>query len=122
MALYWISVKNQETLLKELTKFEEVLLVVIWRLKGEAYGVKIRRYIGEHLKKDVTYGNLYSVLDQLSRKGYVDKQLGEATPQRRGRRKIYYSITGDGLQALKSAWEMNEILWAGLDDLAFEKN
>lgn len=107
--------------MKELTKFEEVLLVVIWRLKEDAYGVKIRRYIGEHLKKDYTYGNLYSALDQLSRKGYVEKRLGETTPQRRGRRKIYYNITGDGLQALKAAWQMNETLWAGLDRLAFEE-
>jgi len=108
--------------LKELTKFEEVLLVVIWRLKEEAYGVKIRRYIGEHLEKDYTFGNLYSALDQLSRKGYVDKRLGESTPQRRGRRKIYYTVTGEGLQALKAAWQMNEVLWAGLDRLAFEEN
>jgi len=108
--------------LKELTKFEEVLLVVIWRLKDEAYGVKIRRFIAEHLKKDVTYGNLYSALDQLARKGYVDKQLGEPTPQRRGRRKIYYSVTGGGLQALKAAWEMNETLWAGLNSLIFEES
>lgn len=107
--------------MKELTKFEEILLVVIWRLKDDAYGVKIRQYIVKYLKKDYTYGNLYSALDQLARKGYVNKRLGEPTPQRRGRRKIHYTVTTEGLEALNEAREMNETLWAGLSRLAFEK-
>jgi len=107
--------------LKELTKFEEILLVVIWRLQDDAYGVKIRQYIVKHLKKDYTYGNLYSALDQLARKGYVEKRLGESTKQRRGRRKIYYTISSEGSQALEVAREMNETLWEGLTRLAFER-
>lgn len=107
--------------MKEITKFEEILLVVIWRLKNEAYGVKMRRFISEELKRDVTYGNLYSALDQLTKKGFVHKNLGEPTPNRRGRRKIYYLVTEDGKAALQSARELNEVLWEGIPEYAFLK-
>ena len=57
--------------MNELTKIEEMLLIGIWRLKEDAYGYKIRKYISEIIQKDFTYGNLYSALGQLVKKGYV---------------------------------------------------
>ena len=106
--------------MKELSKTEETLLLAIWRLKDDAYGVKIRQHVSVVIKKEFTYGNLYSVLDQLTKKRYVTKTLGELTPERRGRRKIYYSVTSDGLIALKSAREMHDLMWADIPKEAFE--
>lgn len=100
--------------MKELTKFEEIILVTIFKISQNAYGVKIRQHIIENLKKDITYGNLYSALDQLTQKGYVTKEMGEPTPNRRGRRKIYYQITNQGTRALQHARDLNQSLWAGL--------
>jgi len=109
-----------EISMPELTKTEEILLLSIWRLKDNAYGVKIRQYISNDLKKEFTYGNLYSALNQLVQKKYVTKTLGETIPERRGRRRIYYAVTGEGIKALKTARKMNEILWAGIPKYAFE--
>lgn len=107
--------------MKDLTKTEEILLLAIWRLKNEAYGVKIRKHVSQLIGKDFTYGNLYSILHQLTVKKYVTKTMGEPTPARRGRRKIYYEVTKSGLEALKAAMDLNDKLWAGISRLAFER-
>lgn len=106
--------------MSDITKIEEILLLAIWKLKDEAYGVKIRQHVSEVIKKEFTYGNLYSALGQLSRKKYVRKVTGAPTPNRRGRSKIFYSVTDDGLKAIKEAYEMNTALWAGIDKVIFE--
>lgn len=104
----------------ELTKIEEILLISIWQLKDEAYGVQIRKHVSEVIKKEFTYGNLYSALNQLVKKKYVHKTPGEIVPERRGRRRIYYTVTPDGLKALRSAHEMQRSLWGQIPDYAFE--
>jgi DNA-binding PadR family transcriptional regulator len=108
--------------MKDLTKIEEILLLSIWRLEDEAYGFKIRHHISKITGKDFTYGNLYSALSQLTKKKYVNKRPGESTPARRGRIRMYYTLSSEGLKALKSAHEMNQKLWAGVPEYAFDLN
>ena len=104
--------------MKELTKIEEILLLAIWRLKEDAYGVKIRQYVSQIIGKEFTYGNLYSALSQLAKKKYVKKTLGEPTPDRRGRRKIFYTVSTAGMKALKAARDMNQKMWEGISEFA----
>ena len=106
--------------MKELTKIEEILLLSIWRLKDGAYGVKIRQFVSQIIGKEFTYGNLYSALNQLSKKKYVKKALGESTHDRRGRQRIYYSVSAEGMKALKAAREMNQKMWGDITDYAFD--
>lgn len=106
--------------MKELTKIEEILLLAIWRLKEDAYGVKIRQYVSQIIGKEFTYGNLYSALSQLAKKKYVTKNLGDPTPDRRGRRKVYYTISLSGLKALKEARRMNQRMWEDIAEYAFD--
>jgi DNA-binding PadR family transcriptional regulator len=107
--------------MKELTKIEEILLVAIWRLDEQAYGVKIRQHVSGVLGKEFTYGNLYSALHQLTAKKYVVKTLGESVPSRRGRRRIFYSVSPGGLEALQNARDMNDKLWTGISRFAFDR-
>ncbi len=106
--------------MKDLTRIEEILLLSIWRLEDEAYGFKIRRHVSGIIGKDFTYGNLYSALNQLTKKKYVYKRPGETTPARRGRIRMYYTLSPEGLKALKSAHEMNLKLWADVSVYAFD--
>ncbi len=106
--------------MKELTKVEEILLLAIWRLKDEAYGVKIRRSVSQIIGKEFTYGNLYSALSQMAKKKYVQKTLGDPTPDRRGRRKIFYTLSPSGVKALKAARQMNQKMWEDIPDYAFD--
>ncbi len=102
-----------------LTKIEEILLLTIWRLGDDAYGVRIRQHVSQVLDKTFTYGNLYSALNQLVKKGYVQKWSGEKTSERMGRPRIYYTISSEGFKALRAAQEMNAMLWSDVPACAF---
>jgi DNA-binding PadR family transcriptional regulator len=106
--------------MKDLTKIEEILLLSIWELKDKAYGFKIRHHVSNIIDKDFTYGNLYSALDRLTRKKYVLKRPGESTSQRRGKTRMYYTLSSAGIDALKAACVLNQKLWAGLKPCSFE--
>jgi len=106
--------------MKELTKIEEILLITIWKLGDEAYGYKIRHQVKRIIKKDFTYGNLYSALSQLSKKKYVTKRPGETVPSRRGKIRIYYKVSSAGREALKAALKMKQTLWDGVTRYALE--
>jgi PadR family transcriptional regulator PadR len=107
--------------MKDLTKIEEILLVAIWHLKENAYGVKIRQYVSAVIGRDLTYGHLYSALNQLAAKEYVEKSEGKSVAQRLGRPRIYYSITPEGLEALIAAASTNERIWSGISKYALER-
>ncbi len=104
----------------DLTPKETVVLVAVLRLKKNAYGVAIREEMTRITKTTVTYGTLYSYLDQLFRKGYLAKSYGEPTLERGGRRKIYHRLTPRGRQALREAFEFQKTLVAKLGNMAVE--
>lgn len=107
--------------MKEPTKIEEILLVAIWHLGDKAYGVKIRQHVSEIIGRELTYGHLYSALNQMVVKKYVTKLAKKAATQRLGRPRIYYSLTGEGVAALRAAMKMNEKLWSGISRYSLEK-
>jgi len=103
-----------------LTKVEELVLMAIWQLEHHAYGYNIRKHILTDFKKEFSIGNLYSVLNQLDRKGYVSKSEGEPNERRRGKPKIYYHVAQEGLQALKAARKAYNLIWKGIPVRAFK--
>ena len=106
--------------MKDLTKIEEILLLSIWELKDKAYGFKIRHHVSDIIGKDFTFGNLYSAINRLARKKYVLKRPGESTPQRRGKARMYYTVSSAGIEALKAACAMNQKLWGDLKPHSFD--
>ena len=97
--------------MKELTKIEEILLWAIAELEDEAYGFQIRRHVSARLRLDYTYGNLYSALARLDEKGYVFKRTAETAPGRRGKPRVYYTLSADGRRALHEAYRLNQAMW-----------
>jgi len=97
--------------MKELTKIEEILLWAIAELEDDAYGFQIRRHVSAKLGLDYTYGNLYSALGRLDEKGYVFKRPAESAPARRGKARVYYTLSKDGRQALREAYHLNRAMW-----------
>ncbi len=104
-----------------LSKTDEIILLTIHRLDNDAYGVTIRRAMEETTGKIFGYGTLYSALEQLQKRGYVQKRAGEPTKERGGRRKYYYQITKQGAEALRSANKMRSTLWEGISDSVLDK-
>jgi len=100
--------------MKQITILEEIILTTILRLKEEAYGVAIRQKVADLINKDLLYGTLYNTLDQLFRKGYVNKALGKPSPERGGRGKIFYSLTPKGTKALQESRDLHKKLWKDL--------
>lgn len=103
---------------QSLGDFEQVMLLAILRLKEEgAYGVAIRREIRRHTQRDPTPGAIYTTLDRLEGKGMVTSEVGEATPERGGRAKRYYTVTKAGRDALQRVQREYRNLLKGLDFL-----
>ena len=97
--------------MEDLTVYESIFLMVILRLKDNAYGVTIREEASKIKGRTLSYGTIYSYLDQLSRKGYVIKNIGNPTGERGGRRKIFYQVSSEGLEALKAAYDFQNTIW-----------
>lgn len=107
--------------MKDLTISQLVLLLSIWRLGANAYGVTIRKNLVDLIGKKYPFGTLYSLLDQLYKKGYVEKQIGPPTNKRGGRRTILYSLSPEGQNALKAARKLQKIIWDGISEAAFDR-
>ena len=103
-----------------LSRKEEMLMLIIWRLSENAYGVPIRDEIIKVSKKYWSIGAVYDVLDRLYRKGYVNRFMGDSMKERGGRRKRLYQITREGFDALQEVHHVHDVIWSNLPKLKFE--
>jgi len=107
--------------MKELSKLEELIMIAIWQLKDEAYGVNIKKVVKELSDKEYFYNTLYTTFDQLTRKGYISKHFGPPTATRGGKRKVYFRFTEDGMTVLKAAYERQNRIWRNITIESFSK-
>jgi DNA-binding PadR family transcriptional regulator len=98
--------------------FENLLLLAILRLGDRAYGVTIRLELLDAAGRDVAVGAIYTGLDRLQQKGFVESWNGEPTSERGGRAKKFYRVTPAGKQALKETHRALQKLAAGLKELS----
>ena len=94
-----------------LTKFEELVLLTVLRLKENAYGRAIYEEILKVTGKKMSVGNIYFPLERLTEKGYLHAFKGEPTPKRGGMGKRYYRITDTGIALLKETYKVNNYIW-----------
>jgi len=97
--------------MKYLTLTEEMVLLAVWKLKDNAYGVTIRKHLSKATKRIFPYGTLYSTLAKLVRMRCLVKIVSDPTPERGGRSKNYYRITDEGIEALRNSIELKNSLW-----------
>ena len=110
--------------MKYLTVNEQVLLIAILKLKDNAYPVTIRAEYIKMTKKSIVYGALYNSLEYLRKKGFVISRWGQPTPEKGGKRKVFFFLTEDGMQALQHTREFQQSIWNGVGDavLGVKKN
>lgn len=94
-----------------LGEFEEIVMLTVALLDGEAYGVAIIEEMESRLNRSVSIGALQTVLRRLEDKGYLSSKLGEATKIRGGKRKRYYQVTNMGMQIIRENKEQRLGLW-----------
>ena len=97
-----------------LTDFEIMILLAILRIGDEAYGVPIAREIETTTGRGVQLPAIYAALDRLEGQGLLESRLGEATAQRGGRAKKYFSLTATGLGSVRDTRKALTALWARL--------
>ena len=101
-----------------LGEFEELVLLTIGVLKDEAYGVAIKLDIKERTGRNPSIGALHSALSRLEKKSFLTSHMEEATKDRRGRRKKFYTLTSFGVKTLKKIYEMRAEMVKGISQLA----
>lgn len=83
-----------------LGEFEEIVLLTVVLLEGNAYGVALTHEIIEQTGRSVRLNQVHAALHRLEEKSMVVSQMGEATAERGGRRKRLFTITAFGEQTL----------------------
>ena len=106
--------------MRHLSRKEEMLMMIIWKLGENAYGVPIRDEVIKISKKYWSIGAIYDVLDRLTRDGYVSRYMGDSMKERGGRRKRIYKITKSGYEALQELNRVHDLIWTNLPKLEFD--
>ncbi|WP_031527801.1 PadR family transcriptional regulator [Dyadobacter crusticola] len=101
-----------------LGEFEELVLLMIAILDGQAYGVTVSQEIEQHTGRVVTLGAIHNTLIRLEEKGFVRSELGGATTERGGRRKRLFKVTALGAAALRDIQDLRSKLWQMMPDNA----
>ena len=100
-----------------LTDFELMILLAILRVGDEAYGVAIGREIETIGGRRVVLAAIYAALDRLERTGLVRSSVGEPTPERGGRAKRFFSVSPQGLAAVRETQRALISLWSDVPQL-----
>ena len=100
--------------MKLLSRIEELILLSIWKLEDQAYGMAIREEIIKITGMNWLLGAIYGPLSRLLNKNLVITTMGEPTPERGGRAKAYFKLTPDGKKELARIQEVNAILWKNI--------
>jgi len=104
-----------------LSRSEELVLLAIWNLKGNAYGIPIRELLSKWTGHDWAIGAIYKPLKQLYHKRLVEQFLCEPVAERGGRGKQIYKITQLGEEALNEIKKIHELAWNEKSKTIFSK-
>ncbi len=98
-----------------LGEFEQMVLLAILQQSDAAFALEVRREIERSASRTVSRGAFYTTLERLGRKGFVEwTEEVAADPRRTGPLRLF-SVTPDGLAALRESRRAVEELSRGLD-------
>lgn len=102
-----------------LSEFEILNLEAVFMLGDNAYGMTIHEQVEKLAEgeRTVSLGSCYTTLDRLEQKGYVKSWFSDPTPDRGGRSKRYFEITGTAELALKRSLKVAANMVAGLREI-----
>ena len=103
-----------------LSRIEEMLLLAIWKLKDNAYGITIRHQVEKDTGIKWMSGAIYAPLSRLRKNGFVSVLKATVSTPQGGRPRIYYKLTPPGMDKLISIQAVNKTMWLGVPDLKKE--
>jgi DNA-binding PadR family transcriptional regulator len=100
-----------------LGEFEEIVLLAVAMLAGDAYGAAIVTEIEQQMSRSVNLGAVHAALHRLEEKGLLSSRLGGATQERGGRSKRLFTVTMAGTRALDNICEIRNRMWNSIPKL-----
>lgn len=94
---------------------EELLLLCVLRLGGDAHGGSVRDELEKLAGHSVSVSTVYVTLMRLEEKGYARSWKGEPTSERGGKAKRLYEVTPAGVEALEEQRAVRDRLWEGVE-------
>jgi len=102
---------------KGLGEFEELVLLAVCILDGNAYGVSVKEEVEKHSGRAVLLGAVHITLYRLQDKGMLTSEMGGNTAKRGDRRKRLFRITDIGMRQLKASQEVRQAMWQQIPQL-----
>ena len=99
-------------------EFEELILLLVAKLDGKAYGISVMQELEAQTSRSVNISAIHAALRRLEKKGLVESGWSEATAERGGRRKRLFVITAAGENALHQVMDIRLKLWNQIPGLA----
>jgi DNA-binding PadR family transcriptional regulator len=103
-----------------LSRSEEIVLLAIWKLKDNAYGVTIRKRVSKDTGHEWSFGAVYKPLKKLLHRGFVEKASSRPCSERGGRSKYLYTLTHSGTEALREIRKIYRTIWTEETKIAFD--
>lgn len=97
-----------------LGEFEQLVLLAVVRLEGEAYGMAIRREIESRSGRSVSIGAVYATMERLLGKGYLQAKAADRSAVTDGRARRFYALTQSGIAALETSRALQARMWDGV--------
>jgi DNA-binding PadR family transcriptional regulator len=104
---------------KGLGEFEELVLLAVCILNGEAYGISVKEEVERHSRRSILLGAVHITLYRLQDKGLLKSKLGGNTEKRGDRRKRLFKITEIGMRQLRASQEVRQEMWKLIPQLKF---
>ena len=96
---------------KGLGEFEELVLLAVCILEGQAYGISVKEEVEKHTGRSILLGAVHFTLYRLQDKGLLSSELGGNTAKRGDRRKRLFSITDIGVRQLQQSQQVRQKMW-----------
>lgn len=102
---------------KGLGEFEELVLLAVCILQGEAYGISVKNEVERHSGRSILLGAIHITLYRLQDKNLLQSELGGNTNKRGDRRKRLFTITDLGMSQLKASQDVRQKMWQLIPNL-----
>lgn len=98
-----------------LGEFEQMVLLAILHVEGEAYGVPIMEEIERRTGRSVSRAAVYVTLRRLEKRGLLTSWMSEPTGERGGKGRRCVQVEPEGLEQLREARRAMNRMWDDLD-------
>ena len=102
----------------KLGNLEEIVLLLVGVLHGNAYSVSIVEEYKKQTNKNINISAIHTVLYRLEKKGLLKSNLGESQSSRGGKRKRLFYITAYAIKVMEELRSVREQLRQQIPEIA----